>query len=38
MNGTEKFEDLVRWKDSGNIKMDLIKHTGFKDEVRVVKE
>jgi len=24
MSGTENFEDLVRWKDSSNIKMDLI--------------
>ena len=38
MSGTENFEDLVRWKDSGNIKMDLIKQTGFKDEEREVKK
>jgi len=30
MSGTENFEDLVRWKDSGNITMDLIKQTGFR--------
>jgi len=38
MSGTENFEDLVRWKDSINIKMELIKYTVFKDEVREVKK